>query len=134
MPSSKNSTKRELKELKYLANEVITEIEDYYIINFPEDLTTDFNPLRNENEYEILQKCIKIMPHRKNKRVSHLAVISFYYLVVVSEYYVQMSPEKFIRKSDKEEYYEIFIKLSCSNEEWASKIRRIVYKFDNSQV
>jgi hypothetical protein len=83
MPASMRSTKRELKELKYLANEVITEIEDYYIINFPEDLTTDFNPLRNENEYEILKKCIKLMPYKKNMRVAHLAVISFYYLVVV---------------------------------------------------
>jgi hypothetical protein len=122
--------KRETKELKNLVNEVITEIEDYYIINFPEDLTTDFNPLRNENEYEILKKCIKLMPYRKNKRVSNLAVISFYYLVVVSEYYVQLSLENLVKKSDRKEYYEIFMKLSCSNEEWASKIRRIIYKFN----
>ena len=122
--------KRESKELKNLVNEVITEIEDYYIINFPEDLTTDFNPLRNENEYEILKKCIKLMPYRKNKRVANLAVISFYYLVVVSEYYVQLSLENLIRKSDRKEYYEIFMKLSFSDEEWASKIRRIIYKFN----
>jgi hypothetical protein len=122
--------KRETKELKNLVNEVITEIEDYYIINFPEDLTTDFNPLRNENEYEILKKCIKLMPYRKNKRVANLAVISFYYLVVVSEYYVQLSLENLVKKSDRKEYYEIFMKLSFSDEEWASKIRRIVYKFN----
>jgi hypothetical protein len=130
MPALTRSKKRELKELEYLVNEVITEIEDYYIVNYPEDLTTDFNPLRNENEYEILQKCIKLVPHRKNKRISYLAVISFYYLVVVSEYYVQLSLENIIRKSDRKEYYEIFMKLSCSNEEWASKIRRLVYKFN----
>lgn len=124
------SIKRESKELKYLANEVITEIEDYYITNFPEDLTTDFNPLRNENEYEILKKCIKLMPYKKNKRVSYIAVISFYYLVVVSEYYVQLYLDNLVKKSDREEYLKIFMELSFSDEEWASKIRRIVYKFN----
>jgi hypothetical protein len=126
--------KRESKELKNLVNEVITEIEDYYIINFPEDLTTDFNPLRNENEYEILKKCIKLMPYKKNKRVSYIAVISFYYLVVVSEYYVQLYLDNLVKKSDREEYLKIFMELSFSDEEWASKIRRIVYKFDSLQV
>ena len=76
-----------------------------------------------------------------SNKVSQLAVISFYYLVVVLEYYVHIKPKNIIHKSEiaqfrlgsderLEEYNRIFIEITCSDEKWASKMRRLVYKFD----
>ena len=107
----------------------MTEIKEYYDEYFPED-AKDFNSLRSDDEYEILKKCVQLIPHGRNNKVSRFAVISFYYLVVVLEYYVHIKPKNIIHKSEIEEYNRIFIEITCSDEKWASKMRRLVYKFD----
>ena len=128
------------RELKYLNIDVVTEIKEYYDEYFPEDVK-DFNSLRSDDEYEILKKCVQLIPHGRNNKVSRFAVISFYYLVVVLEYYVHIKPKNIIHKSEiaqfrlgsderLEEYNRIFIEITCSDEKWASKMRRLVYKFD----
>lgn len=120
------------KKLSYIIEEVETEIEDYYKNNFPNDIS-DFNKLTSEQEIDILTKCIELIPRCKSKRkerISYLAVVSFYYLVVASEYYVYINPSNILGETDIDDYVKIFFRVSSSNEEWASKIRRLVYKFD----
>ncbi len=119
---------KKLKELKQLDGKVVTEIEDYYKKYLCPTDVTDFNSSRSENEFEILNRCINLIPYDRNNKISQLAVISFYYLVVVSEYYVYIHPINIIGKKEMKEYNTIIMEISCSNEEWASKIRRLVYK------
>jgi hypothetical protein len=117
------------KKLVELIDIVVNEIETYYEIYFPKDFK-DFNPSISKDNFKILKKCINLIPHDRNTRVSQLAVISFYYLVVVSEYYVKINPANINFSYELEEYNRIFMELSFSNEEWASNVRRLVYKFD----
>ncbi len=126
MPVQTRSMKKKLEELIDI---VVNEIETYYERYFPKEFK-DFNPSISQDNFEILKKCIKLIPHDRNTRVSQLAVVSFYYLVVVSEYYVQINPANINCRYEVEEYNKIFMELSFSNEEWASKIRRLVYKFN----
>lgn len=117
------------KELVELIDIVVNEIETYYERYFPKDFK-DFNPSINEDNFKILQKCINLIPHDRNTKVSRLAFISFYYLVVVSEYYVEINPANINYSYELKEYNRMFMELSFSNEEWASNVRRLVYKFD----
>jgi hypothetical protein len=126
MPVLTNSMRKELVEL---INIIVNEIETYYERYFPKDFK-DFNPSISEDNFKILKKCIKLIPYDRNTRVSQLAVISFYYLVVVSEYYVKINPANINFSYELEEYNRMFMELSFSNEEWASNVRRLVYKFD----
>lgn len=126
MPVLIRSMKKELIELIDI---VVSEIETYYERYFPKDFK-DFNPSISQDNFEILKRCIKLIPHDRNTRVSQLALISFYYLVVVSEYYVKINPANINCSYELEEYNRIFMELSFSNEEWASNVRRLVYKFD----
>ena len=118
-----------MPELVQLIKNVINEIITYYEIYFPEDIE-DFNPFISKDNFRILIRCINLIPHDRNTRVSQLAVISFYYLVVVSEYYVKINPANISFSYELEEYNRMFMELSFSNEEWASNVRRLVYKFD----
>lgn len=117
------------KELVELIDIVVNEIETYYERYFPKDFK-DFNPSISEYNFKILKKCINLIPHDRNTRVSQLALISFYYLVVVSEYYVKINPANISCSYELEEYNRMFMDVSFSNEEWASNVRRLVYKFD----
>jgi hypothetical protein len=126
MPVSTHSIRKELVELIDI---VVNEIETYYERYFPKDFK-DFNPSISKDNFKILKKCIELIPYDRNNRVSKLAVISFYYLVVVSEYYVQINPANINYSYEVEEYNRIFMELSFSSEEWASNVRRLVYKFD----
>jgi hypothetical protein len=126
MPVSTYSIRKELVELIDI---VVNEIETYYERYFPKDFK-DFNPSISKDNFKILKKCIELIPYDRNNRVSKLAVISFYYLVVVSEYYVQINPANINYSYEVEEYNRIFMELSFSSEEWASNVRRLVYKFD----
>jgi hypothetical protein len=126
MPVTTHSMRKELVELIDI---VVNEIETYYERYFPKDFK-DFNPSISKDNFKILKKCIELIPYDRNNRVSKLAVISFYYLVVVSEYYVQINPANINYSYEVEEYNRIFMELSFSSEEWASNVRRLVYKFD----
>ena len=123
------STHLTIEELAESISIVVNEIERYYKYYFPKDFK-DFNSSISEDNFKILQKCIKLIPHDRNTRVSKLALISFYYLVVVSEYYVKINPANINCSYELEEYNRMFMELSFSNEEWASNVRRLVYKFD----
>ena len=123
------STHLTIEELAESISIVVNEIERYYKYYFPKDFK-DFNSSISEDNFKILQKCIKLIPHVRNTRVSKLALISFYYLVVVSEYYVKINPANINCSYELEEYNRMFMELSFSNEEWASNVRRLVYKFD----
>jgi hypothetical protein len=124
------STHLTIEELAESISIVVNEIERYYEYYYcPKDFK-DFNPSISEDNFKILQKCINLIPHDRNTRVSRLAFISFYYLVVVSEYYVKIRPRNINFRYELEEYNRMFMDVSFSNEEWASNIRRLVYKFD----
>ena len=123
------STHLTIEELAESISIVVNEIERYYEYYFPKDFK-DFNPSISEDNFKILQKCINLIPHDRNTRVSRLAFISFYYLVVVSEYYVKIRPRNINFRYELEEYNRMFMDVSFSNEEWASNVRRLVYKFD----
>ena len=118
------------RELSYLISEVEYDIQKYYETNYDDDSSSDFD--FELVDHELIRKCISLLPKYKGKiqqRILYLAVISFYYLVVVSEYYVRINPRNIIDDRDYDEYHKMFMKLTCSNEEWASKIRRLVYRF-----
>lgn len=123
------STHLTIEELAESISIVVNEIERYYKYYFPKDFK-DFNSSISEDNFKILQKCINLIPHDRNTRVSRLALISFYYLVVVSEYYVKIKPRNINFRYELEEYNRMFMDVSFSNEEWASNVRRLVYKFD----
>lgn len=123
------STHLTIEELAESISIVVNEIERYYKYYFPKDFK-DFNSSISEYNFKILKKCINLIPHDRNTRVSQLAVISFYYLVVVSEYYVKINPANISCSYELEEYNRMFMDVSFSNEEWASNVRRLVYKFD----
>ena len=123
------STHLTIEELAESISIVVNEIKRYYEYYCLKDFK-DFNPSISEDNFKILQKCINLIPHDRNTRVSRLAFISFYYLVVVSEYYVKIRPRNINFRYELEEYNRMFMELSFSNEEWASNIRRLVYKFD----
>ena len=124
-------TRKAEKEIKYLIGKIEHEIENYYGVNFPKDII-DFNKLTSECEHNTLRECISLIPKvksKKNKQMLQLAVVSFYYLVVASEYYVYINPANIIVDIDLDCYLKMLMKVSSSDEEWASKIRRLVYKF-----
>ena len=123
------STHLTIEELAESISIVVNEIERYYEYYCPKDFK-DFNPSISEDNFKILEKCINLIPHDRNTRVSRLALISFYYLVVVSEYYVKIKPRNINFRYELKEYNRMFMDVSFSNEEWASNVRRLVYKFD----
>lgn len=121
---------------KKMMNRIIENINDRiyktYLEDFPLD-TMDFTNIRTEDELNIIENCIKIMNNNyKNKypkKIIYTTIIFYYYSVNVLEYYLKIYTKHYIIKKDRDELIKLVFIVATSNDEWASQIRRLVYKF-----
>lgn len=130
MPVSTRSMRGEYHKLKLLNATVASKVKEYYHeYQWPTDIH-DFTETRSEDEYQLIKKCCDIIPKNGKRITSLLAVLWYYYSIVVLEYYVKIGLQKIVNSEDFCECHDKYMQLSCSNEKWASDIRRLILKFD----
>ena len=120
----------EYHKLKLLNNAVALKVKEYYYqYHWPQDIR-DFTETRSDDEYQLIKKCCDLIPKNGKRTTSLLAVLWYYYSIVVLEYYVKLGLPRILNKKDFRECHEKYMQLSCSSEQWASDIRRLIFKLD----
>ena len=130
MPMTTRSMSRgEFYELKSLNTTIANKVKKYYQeYCFPEDIH-DFSETRSQDEYLLIKKCCDLIPENGTKKTSLLAVLWYYYSIVVLEYYVKIGFRQLVSRKDFRECHTKYMQLCCSDEQWASDIRRLILKF-----
>lgn len=130
MPMTTRSMSRgEFYELKLLNNTIASKVKKYYEeYHWPEDIN-DFTEIRSEDEYLLIKKCCELIPKTGTKKTSLFAVLWYYYSIVVLEYYVKIGFRELVSRKHFRECYRKYMLLCCSDEQWASEIRRLILKF-----